>query len=233
VYYFYAALALGAPDRSIAFSVPTGNFGNVYAGDVARRMGLPLARLTIASNRNDILTRFHHTGTMRVGTVVPTLSPSMDIQVSSNFERLLYELLDRDGDQVAALMDAFRTDGEFKVDAEPWERFRNQFDAHRFDDRETVECIADLFRRTGACLDPHSAVGVAAIHGFETAPRWPTVCLATAHPGKFPEALATLADHAIALPPRLAELRHREERFEILPNDLSAVKSFVAAMARP
>ncbi len=162
VYYFAAAVALGAPRRDIAFAVPTGNFGNVYAAHIARRMGLPVAALVIGTNRNDILARFFATGRMTIGTVEPSLSPSMDIQVSSNFERFLFELKGGDGAAVAAAMRAFRATGTLPASAAEWREATRLFASCRVDDEETRATIAATWRRSGELLDPHSAVAVAA-----------------------------------------------------------------------
>ncbi|MGC2854890.1 threonine synthase [Novispirillum sp. DQ9] len=227
VYYFWAGLALGAPDRSVAFAVPTGNFGNVFAGWVARRMGLPVDRFVIGSNRNDILTRFFASGEMRKDGVVPTISPSMDIQISSNFERLLFEVCDRDAAAVEAMMGRFRQSGAYSLDGEPLARARALFSGVRASDEETAAVIADLHARTGELLDPHSAIGVAAaLHGGVPA-GVPVVALATAHPAKFPAAVEKAAGVHPALPPRLADLFERPERMTVQPNDVGALERFV------
>ncbi len=227
VYYFRAALALGAPEKPVAFSVPTGNFGNVFSGYVARRIGLPIKRLIIGSNRNDILTRFFATGRMELGQVFPTISPSMDIQVSSNFERLLFELYDRDGSAVRRLMAAFRQHGAFEVDADRLRHARSLFTAVRFDDEETKAAIRDVFDRSGILIDPHTAIGVAASRAAGRAADAPTVALATAHPAKFPEAVAAAAGIHPALPPQLDNLFNLTERYEVLPADLTTLKHYV------
>ena len=162
VYYFWAALRRGAPDREVAFAVPTGNFGNVYAGYVARRMGLPISRLIVGTNHNDILTRFFETAAMEIRGVEPSLSPSMDIQVSSNFERLLFEMLGRDGARVAALMKTFRDTGRLDVTPGALRQVRQLFAAHRLSDPETLVAIKRIYDDTGQLLDPHSAIGIAA-----------------------------------------------------------------------
>ncbi len=233
VYYVVAALRLGggaAPgSRPVSFSVPTGNFGNVFAGHAARRMGLAVDQLVVASNRNDILTRFFRSGTMAMGEVHPTLSPSMDIQVSSNFERLLFELLGRDGAAVAETMLAFRQTGSFTSDAavgmsdEGWR-------AERFDDLETVAVIERWARSTGVVIDPHSAIGVAAAERHAR-PGTPMVALATADPAKFPDAVEAATGSRPALPARLVDLLDRDERVTGLPNDLAAVDRFVRSVA--
>ncbi len=227
VYYFAAAIALGAPGRKVAFAVPTGNFGDIYAGYVARRMGLPIARLVVATNRNDILARFFATGRYRPAGVMPTLSPSMDIQVASNFERLMFDLHDRDGARVARLMAELGASGGFAVDPDRLEAARTLFAAHPRDDAQTVAEIGRIHRETGVLVDPHSAIGVAAGRACRPDAEVPMVALATAHPAKFPEAVERATGARPALPPRLADLLERRERFDVLPNDGAAVQAFV------
>jgi len=232
VYYFVAAAALGAPERKVAFSVPTGNFGNVYAGYAAAQMGLPVAGLVVGSNRNDILTRFFQSGEMTITEVQPSLSPSMDIQVSSNFERLLFDLYDRDGAAVAAALTAFRESGRLAPGAARLARARAIFDAARLDDAETLKEVARLYRETGTLVDPHSAIGIAAGrarlgHGMLADARTPLVALATAHPAKFPDAVERATGVRPALPPRLADLFERDEHCTVLPNDLARVQAYV------
>ncbi|TVR83207.1 MAG: threonine synthase [Rhodospirillales bacterium] len=229
VYYVHAASLLAAPDRRVAFAVPTGNFGNVFAGYVAWRLGVPIARLIVGSNRNDILTRFFKSGRMAVDVVHPTLSPSMDIQVSSNFERLLFDLYDRDGAAVAELMTTFREQQAFAVEPRHLQRARALFAAARFDDEETKAAMRAVHEETGELLDPHSAIGVAAARSVERPPGVPVVALATAHPAKFPDAVEAATGVRPALPPRLADLFDRPERFTALPADLGAVERFIAA----
>lgn len=232
VYYVRAALALGAPDRPVSFAVPTGNFGNVFSGYVARCIGVPIKRLIIGSNRNDILTRFFATGRMELGEVYPTLSPSMDIQISSNFERLLFEIYDRDGAAVQRLMDQFRADKAFEVEPERLRRAQALFKAVRFDDEETKAAIRDVFATSGELIDPHSAIGVAACRAArkegEGDDDVPMVMLATAHAAKFPEPVAAATGVHPALPPRLANLFELAERCEVLPPDLPTIENYVA-----
>jgi len=232
VYYVVAAVALGAPARKVAFAVPTGNFGNVYAGYAAMRMGLPIARLIVGTNRNDILARFFQTAEMRKATVVPTHSPSMDIQVSSNFERLLFELYDRDTEAVASSMAEFQTTGAFRVNRQAYEPASALFAATAVDDRATEETIRDTWRATGYALDPHSAVGVAAARRIALDPEIPVVTLACAHPAKFPELVTAATGVHPALPPHLADLFDRPERLVTLPNDLATVERYVHERAR-
>jgi len=232
VYYFVAAVALGAPDRKVAFAVPTGNFGNVYAGYAASRMGLPVSGLVVGSNRNDILTRFFQSGEMVISEVQPSLSPSMDIQVSSNLERLLFDLYDRDGAAVAAALTAFRETGRLAPGAARLARARAIFDAARLDDEQTLQEVGRLYRETGTLVDPHSAIGIAAGRmrlgqGLLADERAPLIALATAHPAKFPEAVERATGVRPALPPRLADLFERRERYSVLPNDLAQVQDYV------
>jgi threonine synthase len=230
-YYAAAALALGAPDRAVAFSVPTGNFGNVLAAWVARRMGLPIERLLVASNRNDILTRFLGANDMSVRTVEPSLSPSMDIQVSSNFERLLFELLDRDGAATVAAMQGFRRTGRMAVPDAAWRRARALFAGFSLDDAGTEAEIARLHRACGYVADPHTAVGIAAARALPVPDGVPIVAMATAHPAKFPEAIERAIGLHPPLPPGLSDLAARKERFTVAPNALAAVQALVRGFA--
>ncbi len=230
VYYFYAAAALGAPGRAVSFAVPTGNFGNVFAGYCARNMGLGIEQLIIGSNRNDILTRFFESGQMQTGEVCPTISPSMDIQISSNFERLLFDLYDRDGVAVGAAMDAFGATGAFEIDPNRMQAARQLFQAARFDDEQTKQTIAEVYRRTGELLDPHSAVGLAAGRARRKKDTGtPLIALATAHPAKFPDAVEAASGVRPQLPEHLADLFERKERQTVLDNDPARVRAFVEA----
>jgi len=232
VYYFWAAVRLGAPERSVAFAVPTGNFGNVFAGYAARVMGLPVSQLIVGSNRNDILTRFFETGAMQIGEVHPTISPSMDIQVSSNFERLLFDLEDRDGGRVAKIMAGFRKTGRFTVEARTLQAARAIFDGARFDDEVTKKTIQAVLKDSGLMIDPHTAVGLAAGRARRRDANVPMVALATAHPAKFPDAVEAATGVRPALPARLKDLFERKERCAVLTNDLAAVKRHVQERAR-
>jgi threonine synthase len=229
VYYFRAGLALGAPDRPVAFAVPTGNFGNVYAGYAARKMGLPVAQFMIGSNRNDILTRFMETGVMEVRDVEPSLSPSMDIQVSSNFERLLFDTCEGEGRAVMQTMIEFRKTGRMTVPQGGMKMINALFDGYRLDDDETLDAIDTEYRASGELLDPHSAIGVAAGRAKARYPSTPMVALATAHPAKFPRAVERATGVSPDLPDRLADLFDREERYDVLPNDLDAVMAHIRA----
>jgi threonine synthase len=234
VYYFAAALALGGPQRAVSFSVPTGNFGNVYAGHLARALGLPIERLIVGTNENDILARYLASGDMSLAPVVPSLSPSMDIQVASNFERLLFELKGRNGGAVAADLREFRGSGRLPPDDQAWRAARRLFRGHRVDDATTLATIGDTYRRTGILIDPHTAVAVAAARaaGTEEAGTAPIVALATAHPAKFPDAVERATGVRPPVPPALAEIMDKPERFIKLPNDVAAVVRFVRAHAR-
>jgi threonine synthase len=229
-YYVAAALALGAPDREVAFTVPSGNFGNVLAAWVARRMGLPVARLIVGSNRNDILFRFLDNNDMSIAPVQPSLSPSMDIQVSSNFERLLFELLDRDPAATAQAMRGFRETGRMIVPDAVWHRARAVFHGFRLDDPGTEAEIRHFHDTSGYLADPHSAIGIAAARAHPPAHGIPTVAMATAHPAKFPDAIERAVGIRPELPSRLADLMARPERFVVLPNDLAAVEANVRAL---
>ncbi len=225
-YYAAAALALGAPDREVAFAVPTGNFGNVLAAWAARRMGLPVARLSIGANSNDILPRFLAANDMSVRPVLPTLSPSMDIQVSSNFERLLFELLGRDADACAAIMGGFRRDGRMAVPDPAWRQAAALFHGSHLDDPTTEAEIRRLHGEAGYLADPHTAIGIAAARAGAL-PGVPCVAMATAHPAKFPDALRLATGLVPALPPHLSDLYQREERLRVVPNRLDAVQDAV------
>jgi threonine synthase len=233
VYYFAAALALGAPHRPVSFSVPTGNFGNVLAAHIARRMGLPIAELVIGTNRNDILSRFLATGKMTIGGVEPSLSPSMDIQVSSNFERFLFELKGENGAAVAAAMQAFRATGTLPISEAEWRAAQRQFTGRRVDDAGTRASIAETWRASGELLDPHSAVAVAAARAARRDRTVPMVALACAHPAKFPDAVEAATGIRPGLPPHLSDLLTRRERTAVLPSDLVAVQRYVSDHARP
>jgi threonine synthase len=234
VYYIAAGVALGAPARPVSFAVPTGNFGNVYAGHVARRVGLPVERLVIGTNRNDILARYFGTGRMALSTVEPSLSPSMDIQVSSNFERLLYDLKGRSGAAVAMAMQNFRATGVLPADDQAWHIARGLFSAHKVDDTQTMQTIAEIYARTGALIDPHTAVAVGSARAEMAADRGgaPMIALGCAHPAKFPEAVERATGVRPGLPPAIGDLFERRERLASLPNEIGAVTRFIRAHAR-
>ncbi len=231
-YYVWAAVRLGALARPAVFAVPTGNFGDVYAGHVARRMGLPLRTLVVATNENDILARFFATGTYRPARVVATDTPSMDIQLASNFERLLFELADGDGARVRGWMQALAEEGAFEVPAAVRARACALFRAGRADRAETRATIARVHRESGVVVDPHTAVGIAVGRRLRLAGEGPLVCLATAHPAKFPEVVEAVLGQRPQLPPAWADLAQREERFLVLDADLAAVREAVRRHAR-
>jgi threonine synthase len=228
-YYVWATRALG--DRGLAFAVPTGNFGNVLSGWVARASGLPLARLVIGSNANDILPRLLTTGRLEARDVVATLSPSMDIQVSSNLERLLFELYGRDAERTAQELAGFARTGSLALDAGSLASLRELFEAASLDDDATLEAMRREHRRSGALLDPHTAVGLAAGRARSGGREAPLVALATAHPAKFPAAVERATGVSPALPPPLDDLLERPERVEHLPADAAAVKRLVERVA--
>ena len=231
VYYFRAALSLGAPDREVSFAVPTGNFGNVFAGYVAKQMGLPVKHLILGSNENDILPRFLDGGIMEKREVKPSISPSMDIQVSSNFERLLFEASDRNAETVSRLMETFKYEGVYKVPADIFSRIKKDFSGVRCNDEETKAEIGRIYKGSGELLDPHSAIGATAAEAYlekET----PTVVLATAHPSKFPVPVREATGITPSLPSRLSDLLTRKEVFTVLPNSLDAVKYFIQTHVR-
>ncbi|TXS96004.1 threonine synthase [Parahaliea maris] len=228
VYYFYAGVALGAPSRPVAFSVPTGNFGDIFAGYLARNMGLPVERLIIATNSNDVLHRVMTTRTYGRQPLEHTLSPSMDITVSSNFERLLFDLYDRDGAAIADLMQRF-DQGDISFSAEAMDRAATLFSSHRVSDEETCAQIASTWQRCEYLLDPHSAIGVNAALQAGLPPEVPVITLATAHPAKFPDAVAKAGiGEKPGLPLHLKDLFERPERCEVLPNALADVQAFMA-----
>ena len=227
VYYVVAAVALGAPGRRFTFAVPTGNFGNVYAAYVARRMGLPVDGFVIGSNVNDVLTRYFSTGEMRMAPVRPTLSPSMDIQVSSNFERLLFDYYGRDGARLGPVMERFRKRGRADFGKTRWRRMARLFDGYSVDDEATKMAIQIIHRHTGRLVDPHSAIAVTAGISRHYTKASTLVSVATAHPAKFPQAVEDATGIRPPLPAHLADLHERLEHFETLPNDLAVVQDFV------
>jgi threonine synthase len=233
VYYFTAAASLGGPLRPVSFSVPTGNFGDVLAGWVAARMGLPVGRFMVATNHNDILVRTLQAGAYHVTGVRPSVSPSMDIQVSSNFERLLFEAHDRDAAAVRHLMGSLAQHRRFDVAPGPLARIRSEFDAAAVCEEATAGTIRKVWREAGYLLDPHTAIGVAAADDMLAAdPRTPVVVLGTAHPAKFPDAVKAASGVHPALPAHLADLADRPEHVTRLPNALAEVERFIRARAR-
>ena len=232
VYFVTAALSLGATDtRPVSFVVPTGNFGNVFAGWVARQMGLPIAQLIIGSNRNDILTRVVHTGRMDIEEVVPTMSPSMDIQVSSNFERLLFELNGRDGGLTVEQMGVFRASGHLVLESDQLRDLQATFAAASVDEPQTLEQIARTYSESGVTVDPHTAVGLAAARAVARDADIPVIALATAHPAKFPDAVERAIGVRPALPEHLADVFDRPERYSVVANDVDVVKAVIRSSA--
>jgi threonine synthase len=232
VYYFTSAVALGGPARPVSYSVPTGNFGDIFAGYVAREMGLPIDKLLVATNVNDILARALNTGRYDVGTVTPTISPSMDIQVSSNFERLLFDVCDRDGASVERMMQQLQQSGGFGIPENALAKARTCFAADRADEVETKAMIQRANETTGELIDPHTAVGLVVAGRHRGDISIPMVTLATAHPAKFPAAVEAASGLTPALPPRMADLFEREERLDECVNDLKAIEDFIRVRSR-
>ena len=229
VYYFYAAVALGGPHRKVSFSVPTGNFGDIYAGYLAQKMGLPIAQLVVATNENDILHRCISANQYQKHGLVQTLSPSMDIMVSSNFERLLFDLYDRDGAALSQLLEDLNNGTADSLEPQRWEKARELFSSHRVDDDTTCDVISQVAQEHNYLLDPHSAIGVEAGRVCNQHPHVPMVTLATAHPGKFPEAVIKAGQPTPQLPNHLADLLERKERCEVLDNDLLVVQQYITS----
>ncbi len=232
VYYFTAAAALGAPDKKISFTVPTGNFGDIFAGFVAKQIGLPIDRLVIATNVNDILVRTLATGVYEPHGVVATSSPAMDIQVSSNFERLLFEATGRDAVGVRRMMDELSQQKKFVLPEKALKAIRAHFDADRVSEAETGRAIKNVYTRYNYLLDPHTAVGAVAAHRRKNPQAGPMVILSTAHPAKFPEAVEAAAGVYPALPARHAELMQKPERIDRLPASAEAVAKYVIEKSR-
>ncbi|MCZ8313972.1 threonine synthase [Phreatobacter sp.] len=232
VYYFVAGAALGAPGRAARYVVPTGNFGDVFAGYVAKRMGLPVSELVVATNVNDILERTLRTGRYEVTGVVPTSSPSMDIQVSSNFERLLFDAEGRDAGAVRRMMAGLAQSNSFSIGETALAAIRSEFAAARADEAEVSGTIRATLEEAGYLLDPHTAVGVVAARKVAADPAVPTVVLSTAHPAKFPDAVEAASGVRPALPAWLGELMTREERIAHLPNAQEAVEAYVLEKTR-
>lgn len=228
VYYFSSALAVGGPHREVSFSVPTGNFGDIFAGYLAKQMGLPIKQLVVATNRNDILHRVISGNDMSKGTLEHTLSPSMDIMVSSNFERLLFDVYGRDGAAIADLMKRFKTES-VSLESGRWDTVRELFDSYAVDDATTCDVIKQVYQETGYLLDPHTAIGLKAARECWKDKTIPMITLATAHPVKFPEPIVKAGLESPALPAHLTDLYEREERFTVLPKDLSSVQAFISA----
>jgi threonine synthase len=226
VYYFSSATALGAPHRKVSFTVPTGNFGDIFAGYIAKRMGLPIDRLVIATNQNDILHRTMEQGAYVKAGVTPSISPSMDIQVSSNFERVLFDAYDRDGAAVAQQMQDLGRGGAFTISQGAMDRLREDFDSGRASEDETLATIRRIFETTGEVLCPHSAVGVK-VAEEHLDPRVPMITLATAHPAKFPDAVEKAIGRRPPLPERMSDLYVRSERVTRVANDAGAIEALI------
>ncbi|MCV6626279.1 MAG: threonine synthase [Cellvibrionaceae bacterium] len=232
VYYFYAALSVGGPHRPVAFSVPTGNFGDIFAGYLASKMGLPIDQLIVATNSNDILHRCISANDHSKHQLEHTLSPSMDIMVSSNFERLLFDLYGRDGAEIQRLMDEFKS-GSMSLSETALSQARELFSSFRLDDKGMIKVIEDVYESSEYLLDPHTAIGIAAARAERRRSDIPMICLATAHPAKFPEAVEKAVEGVHpALPHHMADLFEREERYEVLDNDIAAVQGFVKTNTR-
>ena len=229
IYYFTAASALGAGQgRAVNFVVPTGNFGDVFAGEAASRMGLPVGRLVIATNVNDILVRALSTGEYAVaGAVQTTLSPSMDIQVASNFERALFEASNRDAGWVQQAMSEFRNERRIRIPEKILLQLRGRYIAKEAGEDETLSTIRAVWRETGQIIDPHTAVGLAAYGKLRDQLKGPVVALATAHPAKFPDAISRAIDRAAEIPESLAQISRRDEHYKVLPNSAAAVGKFI------
>ncbi|TMM55212.1 threonine synthase [Sulfitobacter sabulilitoris] len=225
VYFFTSAVALGAPHRKVSFTVPTGNFGDIFAGYIAKRMGLPIDRLVVATNQNDILHRCLSGQGYHKGATQPSISPSMDIQVSSNFERALFDAYDRDGKAVAQLMEELKAGG-FEVSQGAMQVLQSHYSSGAVSEDETSATIKTLLDTTGELLCPHSAVGVK-VAGDRRVAGTPMITLATAHPAKFPDAVAAATGVHPPLPPRMADLYDRPERVTRVPNDLGALMDHI------
>ena len=232
IYYFWAALALGGPNRKVSFSVPSGNFGNVFSAYAAKALGLPIENLVVATNTNDILSRFFNSGKMEIKQVRPSLSPSMDIQVSSNFERLLFDLCGRDGSLTNEIIENFRTNGYFDIETELIAKRANIFSALSVDDETTLARIKKTHKDTGEIIDPHSAVGLEAAHQIRSSgcvsPEIPIISLACAHPAKFPDAVHRATGSYPDLPVQLDDLLEKKEHTVVLPNDFDSVANYIA-----
>jgi len=231
VYYFTSAVALGSPDREISFTVPTGNFGDVFAGFVAQKMGLPIKQLVIATNENDILRRTMDTGRYQMDGVSATTSPSMDIQISSNFERLLFEANDRNAEETKAQMDGLKQSGSFALSEKALKTIKQKFGAATSDQAQTAAVQQNVLDNAGYLMDPHTAVAYKVALEFADGEA-PMVTLSTAHPAKFPAAVKSATGVDAPLPTWLSDLYEREERFEVLENSQTAVEEFIKSHAR-
>ena len=236
VYYFYSALKIGVPDKEVVFSVPTGNFGNILAGWMAKKIGLPISKLICGSNQNDILTRFFNNGSMERKHVLPSYSPSMDIQVSSNFERLLYEINDRDSNKVKQQMKGFKRNGNFEITKNQLVKINKLFSAYMISDEETLEIIKKVYENFNYILDPHSAIGYGAaqkalddkIISHDT----PIVSLACAHPAKFPEIINKSINKIPQIPFHLGNILSSKEHFDIIEPSINGIQNFIRSNMR-
>ncbi len=231
VYYFSSAANIGSPDRTASFTVPTGNFGDIFAGYVAKRMGLPVDDLVIATNQNDILTRTFESSRYETTVTTPSISPSMDIQVSSNFERLLFDASERNATEIRRQMDSLKQSGSFEISTATMERIQSEFSAGRCDEAQTKKCISQTLQTASYLSDPHTAVG---LHVAEANldRHNPMITLATAHPAKFPVAVEEACGIYPDLPERMGDMMEREERFHVLANDIDAVESYIEENSR-
>ncbi len=236
VYYFYSALRVGSPEKEVVFSVPTGNFGNILAGWMAKKMGLPISRLICGSNQNDILTRFFKSGIMKRQNVSPSYSPSMDIQVSSNFERLLYEINDRDTNLVKKQMNSFKIDGNFNINQDQLNKINNLFSAFKIDDLETLDIIKKLYLDYEYIIDPHSAIGYGAVQkAIEekiVSNNSPIISLACAHPAKFPQVIKKSIGIIPKYPVHLDKIMRQKEKFKIIDSNLKDIKEYIKKSMR-
>ncbi len=230
-YYFKAASDLGAPNREIDFSVPTGNFGDIFAGFAAKQMGLPIGKLNIATNENDILVRTIDSGKYEASGVKPTTSPSMDIQVSSNFERLLFEALGRNDEDLCRLMDSLKQSGGFSISKDVLSVLRKDFAALKADEDQVVATMKDCYLQSGYLIDPHTAVGVFVARGLKDSDRQ-MVSLSTAHPAKFPDAVKNATGVMPALPYFLADLFEKPEQYDILENEQKVIEKYILDRTR-
>jgi threonine synthase len=234
VYYFYCAVRAGASESNpVSFSVPTGNFGDIYAGYLAKRMGLPIKKLIVATNDNDILARFINSNDYSRKELLETLSPSMNIQVSSNFERLLFDAYAKDGNpkEVAKLMEKFEMTGKLEVEPQILESIRKDFVAYAVNDQKTCELIKELYEETQETIDPHSVIGIAAGREYIASEKYSgeqVITLATAHPAKFPDAIKKSKVKEVDLPHFLTGLMDKKEKMDILENDVETIKSFIS-----
>ncbi len=231
-YYFAAALALGAPDREVSFAVPTGNFGNVFAAYVARRMGLPIRRLIIGTNRNNAVFRFFETGRLSIDEVVPTITPAMDIQVPSNLERLLFDVYRQDGETVRHLMESFAEHGKIEIDPVRLRQLQEIVQGTWFGQPAVEQTMADVLGENGFLVDPHTAIGIAAARAQDLDPDIPVICIGTAHPAKFPDAVEAATGIRPPLPGHLVDLMDRPENMTVLPPDRAIIEGFVRSLGR-